>query len=72
MKNDFCDLDQDEIYAMNVPDKLKGLLASPFQHNKRGENGEYVLIPSDTFKEFVDVTALYLQSLHKGELILPP
>ena len=52
MKNDYCELSQDQIHAL--PDRFKGFLLSPFQFNLR--NG-MVAVPEDTFKEMIDIIA---------------
>lgn len=59
MKNDFCDLPQQAIQALKVPDTVKGLLLSPFQWNE--QNG-YIMVPTDAFKDMTDaVTAHALE-----------
>lgn len=61
MKNDFCDLPQRDIAALDVPDAVKGFLLSPFQFNR--QNG-YVLVPEDSFKEMIDIITEHAQALH--------
>jgi hypothetical protein len=56
MKNDFCDLPQEAIHEL--PERFKGFLLSPFQHNVK--NG-FVLVPADAFKEMIDIIAEYAQ-----------
>jgi hypothetical protein len=70
MKNDFCDMTQDEIQGLNVPNRMKGLLLSGFQHNRDGRG--YVMVPEDTFKEFTDCTAGYLKMLSDRNSVTPP
>ncbi|MDU8350930.1 hypothetical protein RYA05_03360 [Pseudomonas syringae pv. actinidiae] len=62
MKNDFCDLPQAEIFALDVPIDLKGLLLSPFQFNQ--QHGS-VIVPTETFKEMIDVITEYSLIKHK-------
>ncbi len=50
MKNDYCDLSYKEIEAL--PERFRGFLFSPFQHNLR--NG-FILVPEDAFKEMIDI-----------------
>jgi beta-lactamase regulating signal transducer with metallopeptidase domain len=61
MKNDFCDLDEELLHRMNrqneMPKLARGLLTSPFQFNERDG---YVLVPTDTFKQFTDCVADYV------------
>ena len=52
MKNDFCDLN--EAVINRLPRRYIGFLASPFQFNVQGG---FVLVPTDTFKEMVDIIA---------------
>jgi CTP-dependent riboflavin kinase len=54
MKNNFCDLPQEEINKL--PNRFKGFLLSPFHLNKH--NG-YVMVPDDCFKEMIDIIAEY-------------
>jgi hypothetical protein len=54
MKNDYCKLTQEDIVAL--PDRFKGFLLSPFQHNLR--NG-CVLVPEDAFEEMIAIIAEY-------------
>lgn len=54
MKNDYCSLTQEEIALL--PDRFKGFLLSPFQHNLKGG---YVLVPEDSFKDMIAVIAEY-------------
>lgn len=61
MKNDFCDLSQDEIH--NLPDRFKGFLLSPFQFNK--SNG-FVMVPEDSFKEMIDIIGECAQASNKN------
>ena len=56
MKNDFCDLPQDEIHKLKIPMEMRGLLLSPFQFN---DDGKWVSVPRETFKQFVDVVAAH-------------
>lgn len=56
MKNDFCDLPQADIYALNIPLDMKGFLLSPFHLNQ--QNG-YVLVPTDAFKELIGLITEY-------------
>ena len=60
MKNDFCDLPQEAIQKLRIPDALAGLLLSPFQHNRKGD---YIMVPVDTFKEMTDVITLHAQQI---------
>lgn len=69
MKNDFCDLPQAEIYALNIPIEMKGFLLSPFHLNQ--QNG-YVLVPTDAFKELIGLITEYAilkdsQSKHSND-----
>lgn len=58
MKNNFCDLPQSEIYALQISDDMKGFLLSPFHFCK--QDG-YVSVPEDSFKEMIDfITELAL------------
>ena len=50
MKNNYCDLEQEEIHKL--PEKYQGFLLSPFQFNV--QNG-MVAVPEDTFKKMIDV-----------------
>ncbi|HBP1342002.1 TPA: hypothetical protein L5T32_004346 [Pseudomonas aeruginosa] len=52
MKNDFCDLPQGEIHALQIPDTVKGFLLSPFQFSQ--QNG-FVYVPTEAFKEMIDL-----------------
>jgi len=52
MKNDYCDLSESEIHSLPAPDAVKGILLSPFQHNRFGG---FVHVPEETFKEMVDL-----------------
>ena len=61
MKNDFCDLTQAEIRALDVPDTVLGFLLSPFQFNK--QNG-YVVVPEESFKEMIDLITEHAKNLH--------
>lgn len=72
MKNNFCDLPQKQIQNLNIPVEIKGLLLSPFQFN---DDGKWVRVPRETFKEFVDVVTAYAlkkdsdsQTIQKPEL----
>lgn len=62
MKNEFCDLPQGEIFALEVSEDLKGLLLSPFQFNQH--NGS-VIVPTETFKEMIDVITEYSLIKHR-------
>jgi hypothetical protein len=54
MKNDYCDLSQQQIRAL--PERFQGFLLSPFQFNLRDG---VVAVPEDTFKEMIDIIAEY-------------
>ena len=56
MKNEFCKLTESEIRSLSVPDEMRGLLLSPFQHN---DNGVFVLVPRETFQRLIDLVAEY-------------
>jgi hypothetical protein len=56
VKNEFCDLPQAEIFALNIPLDMKGFLLSPFHLNQ--QNG-YVLVPAEAFKELIDLITEY-------------
>lgn len=60
MKNDFCDLPQQAIQALKVPDTVKGLLLSPFQWNEK--NG-YIMVPVDSFKDMTDAVTAHALAL---------
>jgi len=64
MKNDYCKLPQEEINQLKIPDKIMGLLRSPFQFNAK--IGGYIMIPEDTFQDFVDVTTEYAKIISKN------
>lgn len=51
MKNEFCDLSEDEISAL--PEDSRGFLLSRF-YKERG----FVFVPEDTFKEMIDIVAV--------------
>ena len=56
MKNDYCRADEDEIIRLDIPLRIKGLLLSPFQHNRdRG----FVLVPEDAFHDMIDAVTVY-------------
>lgn len=63
MKNDFCDLPQNEIYALKIPNEVRGFLLSPFQFSQ--QNG-FVYVPKESFKEMIDIITRYAL-LTKGE-----
>lgn len=60
MKNDFCDLPQGEINALQIPDTVKGFLLSPFQFSQ--QNG-FVYVPAESFKEMIDLITAHAQAL---------
>lgn len=60
MKNDFCDLSQGEIHALQIPDEVKGFLLSPFQFSQ--QNG-FVYVPIESFKEMIDLIAAHAKAL---------
>ena len=66
MKNNYCPLPQDDINNLNVPSDLKGLLLSPFQHNLRDG---FVIVPEDSFRDFVICTTEYLKIISKNHNI---
>lgn len=60
MKNDFCDLPQEQIRALRIPDDVAGYLLSPFQYSQ--ENG-YVWVPAESFKEMIDLITAHALEL---------
>ncbi|MCW8159016.1 hypothetical protein D7243_22885 [Stutzerimonas stutzeri] len=60
MKNDFCDLPQAEIHALQIPNDVAGFLLSPFQYSQ--ENG-YVWVPTESFKEMIDIITAHALAL---------
>lgn len=60
MKNDFCELSQSEIHALQIPDEVKGFLLSPFQFSQ--QNG-FVYVPIESFKEMIDLITAHAKAL---------
>lgn len=58
MKNDYCDLTEDEIKDLNY--EYSGFLLSPFQFNLKGE---FILVPEVAFKEMINEITKYAQTL---------
>jgi hypothetical protein len=54
MKNDYCQLPQQQILAL--PARFQGFLLSPFQFNLCGG---MVAVPEDTFQEMIEIIAEY-------------
>jgi len=63
MKNDFCNLSNEEIHALKVTSYVSGLLLSPFQFN---EQRGYILVPKEVFKEITDIITAYAQAVDGG------
>lgn len=61
MKNDFCDLSQQDINNLEIPNDLKGFLLSPFQF---GKGNGVVPVPVDAFKEMIDYLTQYALLMH--------
>jgi hypothetical protein len=57
LKNNFCDLPQQDIHKL--PERFKGFLLSPFHLNVKDG---FVLVPDDTFKEMIDIITEYAQT----------
>jgi hypothetical protein len=62
MKNNFCDLSESQINGLPIPDEVKGILLSPFQHNRMGG---FVHVPEETFKEMIDAITRFIEALQK-------
>ena len=58
MKNDFCDLPEQEI--RNLPEKYQGYLLSYFARDEH-----FVSVPKETFKEMIDIIA-YVALIHEA------
>lgn len=54
MKNEFCDMKQEDIRKLD--ERFQGFLLSPFQFNV---HHGFVYVPEDTFKEMIDLIAEY-------------
>lgn len=61
MKNDFCDLSQADINALDIPNDLKGFLLSPFHF---GKQDGVVPVPVEAFKEMIDYLTQYALLKH--------
>jgi len=61
MKNDFCDLLQQDINSLEIPNDLKGFLLSPFQF---GKGNGVIPVPVDAFKEMIDYLSQYALLMH--------
>lgn len=66
MKNDYCELTQEQIHAL--PDRFKGFLLAPFQFNLQS-NG-YVSVPERTFREMIAVISEF--AVQVGTVSTPP
>jgi hypothetical protein len=64
MKNDFCDLPEGEIRALQIPNDLLGYLLSPFQHCKQSG---FVYVPEESFKEMIGYIAQLAVLINRTE-----
>lgn len=63
--NEFCDLSHKEIRALQIPDTVAGFLLSPFHLNERDG---YILVPTEAFKEMIDLITAHAQVIHAEAL----
>lgn len=68
MKNNYCNLSEEELRKMEIPPLAVGLLTSPFQHCIQA--GGMVAIPLDTFQQFTDCVTDYVRK-HNPEIKVP-